>query len=344
MSTMRDVARLAGVSVSTVAAVINGTKPVSAALKQKIEAAIAECGYQKPARLHEEAQRTLAVILPGLGSSFFSPLLSGVCDAAGEHGFSAMLLDSKRSLSREEALLKRCARRGIRHVILDSLCPADQQDAYFAALEHDLIERNGMRIAVIERSLSNDAFESVSVDNEAAARLAAEHLISLGRRHLAHIAGAQEFPHARLREQAFRQALEAHGIPFDEKYRLQGDFTPLSGYAAMKSLLDNGLMPDGLFAANDQMAIGAMKALTACGLRIPQDCAVVGFDNLAASSLVTPGLTTIHFPIYQLGYRAAELLAAPRSVPAAHICLNCRLIQRGSTIEGISGDWTLMDW
>lgn len=348
MSSMRDVARLAGVSVSTVASVINGNKYVSEDLKRRIEAAIMQTGYRKPLPSdHDESQRTLAVILPGIFSTFFSPVLVSICDAASERNMSVMLMDSKRSIQTEITLLKNCIKHGIHNVILDSVCDVRHEEEYFSEIRREMIERRGMNIALIERRMADDAFFSVYVNNYNASYEATCHLLDQGCRHLVHITGANEFPHTRIREAAFRAALLEHGIRFDEKLLMQGDYTPLSGFAATRSILETGIPADGIFAANDQMAIGAIKALHAGGRKIPDDFAVVGFDNLPMASLVTPGLTTVQFPIYQLGYQAVNMLADTldgRRPDNPRLKLDYRLIIRSSSVRGHNDDWELLGW
>lgn len=346
LSNMRDVAKLAGVSVSTVAAVINNNKHVSEDLRRRIETAVIQTGYRKPSSDEDNIGRTIAVILPGIASSFFSTLLTGICDVASAHNMSVMLLDSKRSIKTEAKLLQMCVRQGVRNIILDSVCDIRHESEYFNDIRDNLIKRKGIHIAVMERKLPDDAFFSIYVDNYNAAYEAACHLLDCGCRRLVHVTGASEFPHTKIREDAFRAALMDRGVPFNEKLLLQGDFTPLSGFAAVRALLNNGVPADGIFASNDQMAIGAMKALISSGRKIPGDCAVVGFDNLAMSSLVTPGLTTVHFPIFQLGYQAALLLAERHRgrAPDPRVKLKCRLVVRGSTQPDKASDWDLLGW
>ena len=344
MSNMRDVAQRAGVSVSTVAAVINENKYVSEQLRIRIEDAIRQTGYRK--RCPEESDQILAVILPGIYSSFFPPLLNGVSDVVSENNLSLLLLDSKRSFQLEIKLLQKCIRQGVTNIILDSVCDIKHEEEYFAELRRQFIECKGVNIAVVERKLADEAFFSVYVDNYNASAEAMKHLIGCGCRRIAHIGGANEFPHTRIRENAYRAALEENGMTFDPRLLLQGDFTPISGSSTVRNLLSKGIPIDGVFAANDQMAIGAIKALHSCGYRIPEDCKVVGFDDLPASSLITPSLTTIHFPIYQLGYQAAQLIAQKlhRQNPISHVKLECRLIERESTVAGKFNDWDLSGW
>ena len=350
MASMRDVAAAAGVSVSTVAAVINNNKYVSPDLAKRVNEAIKATKYVRPdqlAAVAEAAQRDkmVAVILPGVYSSFFPPLLNGITDMASSKDIPVLLMDSKRSFSREKELMERAASYGIRQFILDSVCDIRNEEAYFGSIRKEYIEERGARVVVVERSVRDDAFSCVSVDNYAAAYQAAEHLIELGCRHPAHISGASQFPHAKIREEAFCQCLRDHGVEIDRRRILRGDFTPLSGFSSIHFLLENGIEVDGVFAANDQMAIGAMKALLSSGLRIPDDCAVVGFDDLPVSSLVTPSLSTIHYPVYQMGYRAMEMLSAPREAGRPDSCkLDCRLVKRNSTIKNGPFDWELLGW
>ena len=166
MSNMREVAKLAGVSVSTVSAVINDNKNVSGELRRKIEAAIVQTGYRKPSAEEDDIGRTIAVILPGICSSFFSPLLNGICDIANEHNMSVMLLDSKRSIKAEAKLIQTCVRRGIRNIILDSVCDIPHEEEYFADIRENLIRRRGMRVAVVERKLADEAFFSMALSQQ----------------------------------------------------------------------------------------------------------------------------------------------------------------------------------
>ena len=147
LSSMREVAELAGVSVSTVAAVINENKFVSPERKRRIEMAILQTGYRKRrASEGDELRRSVAVILPGTYSSFFPPLLNGISDVATEENMLVTLCDSSRSIQREKELLQMCRRRGIRNIILDSVCDMKHEAAYFSEMRQELLERYGMNI------------------------------------------------------------------------------------------------------------------------------------------------------------------------------------------------------
>ncbi len=346
MATMRDVAALAGVSLSTVASVINENKFVSSERKKRVEEAMLRLDYQKKTAAKVSNENEIAVILPGIGSSFFPPLLNGISDIANTKQFTVSLYDSGRSFHREEQILKSCAEKGVRNMILDSVCDINHEKQYFAELQKTMVRRYGIRLVVVERKLSMEGLASIYVDNYAASYEVTQHLIELGCRHLVHIGGASVFPNTKTRQDAFVQALFDHNMEPNPLRMLRGDFTPLSGYGLMQEMLDKGITMDGVFAANDQMAIGAMKALIASGCHIPDDIAVAGFDNLAISSVVSPGLTTVQFPIYQMGAQAVGIIAGLRDGNSTNmdVKLESKLIVRGSTQPGAKSDWTLHGW
>jgi len=344
MANMRDVAKAANVSVSTVSAVFSEKKFVRPALKERILQAAAAVGYSPAAKARQTAGMEIAVILPGVYSSYFSPLLSGMADRAGEAGAGLLLYDSGRNPQTERQALALLERRGVTDLILDSVCPSDEQ--LFSDLRARFVEKGAARVAILSRKLSMDGLFSIFVDHARAAYLATKHLIARGHTKIAHIRGDAVFPHAALRERGFRQALFESGIPVDERLVLTGDFTPVSGYAAATELFAKGIFPTAVFSANDQMAVGAIKAIRQQGLSVPEDVALVGFDDLAVSSLVSPGLTTVQYPIYQMGYLAVDLLLKARSgenVPA-QTELPARLIVRRSSDPAAQDDWNLQNW
>ncbi|MDO4546778.1 MAG: LacI family DNA-binding transcriptional regulator [Clostridia bacterium] len=347
MANMRDVATVAGVSVSTVSAALGSTKYVSPRLKARVMAAVRITGYgDAHGEVRCDVSRDVAVMLPGSYSSFFPPLLNGITDAASEFGYTVLLYDSDRVWTKEVAFIDEIARRGCQNVILDSICDLPHEAEYFAMIKKRLVEALGARVVVLEREIRDDAFFSVYVDNRQAARDATLHLIDMGHTRIAHIGGSRLFPHSSIREQGYCQALEERGIAPDEHLILRGDFSPISGYAAMSELLAKGIPATAVFSANDQMAVGAIKAITTQGLRVPEDIAVAGFDNLTISSLISPGLTTVQYPIYQMGYLAMSNLARSRAGEdiTRLTKLNARLVVRRSTDKRQIDDWNLQKW
>ena len=173
------------------------------------------------------------------------------------------------------------------------------------------------------------------VDNRLSARKAVEHLIGCGRREIAHIVGPDYVSVSRMRLLGYQDALKENGIPFNEKLVVKGDFLPLSGYQAMRRLFQTGEKISAVFAANDQMAIGAIRAIQEAGKAIPGEIAVAGFDNIFPSTLVSPPLTTVRVPNYDMGVAAAKRLLQRIEGKAAGdgetLLLGTELIVRGST-------------
>lgn len=347
MANIRDVAKAASVSISTVSSVLNGNKYVSDDLVQRVLHAVDEVGY-RPGEKESRTQprKSVAVILPGTYSSFFSPLISGIEDIASDHNYDVILYDSQRNFQRERELMGMLARRNVRNIIVDSVCCQKNESIYIEELKEKMIRRNGANIVMVEREVHDESVHSIFVDNYEASYLITRHLIDMGRRHIAHISGAEQFPHAEIRAQGYRKAMEDAGLEPDKRWLMMGDFTPLSGFGLVQELLGKGIDIDAIYASNDQMAIGAIKAIRKFGLKVPQDIAVAGFDNLKFSSLITPGITTIQYPVYQMGFQAMQMIAlleAGQSV-AQKVKLNTRLIVRQSTDAAVLEDWDLQEW
>lgn len=346
---MREVANIANVSISTVSAVLTGKKYVSPLLKTRVENAVNQLGYdRRKIRSHPFSgpEKEVGLILPGIYSSYFQPLLSGVEDVAGKEDYNVILCDSDRSWEKECHALDRLVQRGVRNIILDSVCGVADEKRYFEELLLPLAKERDIRICLLSRDSKYDEIWSVAIDHYGASYMATDYLIRQGRKRIVHISGDPAFPHATLRIQAYRMALLDAGIRLDERYLLKGDFTPISGYTAMQEFLNKGIGADAVFSANDQMAIGAMKAIALAGLRIPQDIAVVGFDDLSVSSLVSPGLTTIHYPIYQIGYGAMRSIVDSREGKEVqgHVRMNAKLVIRRSSDASKHDDWQLNKW
>ncbi|MEA4898260.1 LacI family DNA-binding transcriptional regulator [Bacillota bacterium Meth-B3] len=347
MKNIRDVAAAAHVSISTVSAVLKGEKYVSPHLKARVLAAMEQLGYtpKKRGRQRPRAALMVCVILPGIYSSFFPPLLNGITEAATEFGYTIQLSDSCRSWEKERELVRALIARGVNDLILDSVCPLSDEEAYFEEIRSAMEPRGG-NVVVLSRALKSDFFYQIYVDNYTTSYEATEHLIALGHRQIAHICGSDVFPHSALRARGYRTALLDHGIAVDEHLVLKGDFSPLSGYAAMDEFFAKGLKATAVFSANDQMAVGAVKAIRRQGLRVPEDVAVAGFDNLFVAGLIEPNLTTVQYPIYQMGYLAVRLLSERRQgqKPPLKTRLNARLIVRRSTDTSKVDDLNLQKW
>ena len=343
MSGMRDVAKKAGVSLSTVSVVLsNSDKYVSEDIRKKVFEAAEAVNYQMPIA-KKKSSRTIAVLLPTITSLFFSNLLSGIEDTVMEKGYVLLFGDSQFDFNREKNFVHTIQKQSLDGIIIDTVCPVSQEKEYFDELAELFVDRD-IPTVILERKVEHKKFSSIYIDNKRISYIATSHLIQKGYTSIAHLAGRPDDPLVIQRMAGYRQALSEYQIPYDENLICYGDFSPNSGYIAMKELLIRTGDFTAVFAANDQMAIGAMKAINSIGKRIPEDIAVVGIDNLSISSIVTPSLTTINVPTYQMGKTAAKIIMESSMKGNQKIDMICNLIVRKSTNPYANSEWELFGW
>jgi len=296
-ATIRDVARRAQMSVATVSRALNGFENVSEQARERIAAAVAELGYVPHAgarSLSLARNNAIGVVLPDLHGEFFSEIVRGMDREASRHGY--LLLLSTLHAGGEQATNAMRAMRG-RVDGLIVMAPHLGADELSAALP------TGLPSILINTRAGAGQHPSIHLDNAAGVRAVVEHLASLGRKRLIHIAGPADNIDAQEREAAFREAVAAHGL---EGRIVGGDFEMESGEAAIRRLLAEAIEFDAVFAANDNMAIGTLEALRAAGKRVPEEVAVVGFDDIPLARHM--GITTVRVRIAELGERALQRL------------------------------------
>jgi LacI family transcriptional regulator, galactose operon repressor len=330
---LEEIARIAGVSRSTVSRVVNGDKRVSDDARARVNEIITEYGYQPHAAARSLASRRtrmLGIRIPGEVSFIFSDphfpeMLQGVVDACNEADYGLMLMmEPENDPISAERIYQRVIRgRHIDGVILSTSVIGDPFAGRVAA--------DGIPAVMIGR---HPTLPTVDIDNADAARQAVAHLIDHGYRQIAHIPGPCTIAAANERKAGYEAALTEAGIPVDASLIEPGDFTELSGYLAMRQLLERPEgRPDAVFGGSDTMAVGALRAITEVGLSIPDDVAVMGFDALAIHTRNYPYLSTLSQSIPNLGRTAVELLlrriSDPDS-PAEHVYLSTELRLRGS--------------
>ena len=329
--TLEDIAREVGVSRSTVSRVVNEHPNVRDDVRRRVLDVIQSTGYHPNA-----AARTLAsqrswmigLVLPRSVSSFFTDpyfphLTQGIAQACNQHNYTLglFLVGTQED---EEKIFPRVSRRGF----LDGLLV---QSGQIGEVLIDRLVGSNLPLVVLGRPAHASNVSYVDVDNIAAAHNAVVHLIRLGYQRIATIAGPHNSTVSLDRMEGFRQALAERGRTFDEALVAEGDFSEASGYHAMQKLLT--AKPDAVFAASDIMAIGAMRAVREAGLRVPEDVAFVGFDDLPLATPPDPPLTTIRQPVYQFGTSAMEVLTdlIENGVqPARRIMMVTELIVRES--------------
>ncbi|HTY93364.1 MAG TPA: LacI family DNA-binding transcriptional regulator [Steroidobacteraceae bacterium] len=324
-ATIRDVARELGISVATVSRALSRPELLRRETRERVLAAVEALGY-RPNLLARGLRRgrthAILAIVPNL-SPFFLEILAGLEEVARDAGFAVLLGSSGGDRKREEACFDQVANvRADGVVLMTGSAPASYA--------------RGLRqlpplVAVLEK-LPGHRVPVIRTDHRIGAMTATRHLIELGHRRIAHIAGVP-IPSTAQRLRGYREALAAAQLPDDARLVQTGNFTMPSGATAMQALLDLDSPPTAVLCGNDEMAFGAVQALHRRGLAVPRDVSIVGFDDLNMAAFYNPPLTTVRIPRHEIGRRAAaeliELLAG-REVTREAV-LPTRLVIREST-------------
>jgi LacI family transcriptional regulator len=310
MATIRDVARASNVSIATVSRVFNESPLVSDDTRQRVVAAAARLGYWPNGiarSLITSRTHTLGALLPDLHGEFFSEVIHGIDLAAREKGFHLLV---SRSSSSEAELTS--ALRSMRGRVDGLIVMAPDVDAS-SALRH---AAGSVPIVLVNPEVAMHGLHAISIENVKGAQAVVEHLIGLGHRRVATIAGPLHNIDARQRLEGYRAALRDAGLPHDPALEVRGDFGEPSGYEAAEELLALDPRPTAVFVANDYMAIGALGALEDAGVRVPDGLALAGFDDIPMARYLTPPLTTVHVDLQRLGQRAVHHLLDAEGVRA----------------------------
>jgi LacI family transcriptional regulator len=332
-STLEDVARLAGVSRSTVSRVINDHPNVRSETRERVLQAIRRSGYQPNVvarSLVTNRTQIISMVIPEAVTTlftdpFFPLVLRGATETCNTHQYHLLLSLFTASADRHEVY-----QRVLRSGYLDGAIVAST--SLDDPLISDLLQD---RIPFVSIGRHPDGrVHYVDADNIGGARMAVEHLIRLGHRRIATITGRLDMTAGQDRLEGYRQALQAHHIQVEESLIVEGDFTESSGVVGIQWLLPAS--PDAVFVASDIMAIGALKALRQAAQRVPQDVALIGFDDVPAASVIEPALTTVRQPIERMGSMAVDLLlsvlesSSEEEAPAHRIILPTELVVRAS--------------
>jgi len=332
--TIRDVAQAAGVHVSTVSRALNPAKRglISEEVLQVVEAAAQRLGY-RPNRaasaLRTGRTHTIGVLVPDITNPVFPPILQGIEASAAARGYFVFVANvadpalappivERMQAQQVDGLINAIARRD------DPL------------LEH--LSRTGMHAVLVNRADESGRLPAVVSDDRLAMKLAVEHLLALGHRRIAHLAGPQQVPTGVGRRQGFEQALRDHGLAPSGVVEC-ASYSREAGREAMRELLASpGRRPQALVCCNDLVALGAYDELRAQGLRVPQDISITGHNDMPLVDMVEPPLTTIRLPHRELGWRAAEMLfdeIEGRSLSPSTVVLRPELVVRASTLAPV---------
>ncbi|WP_194396267.1 LacI family DNA-binding transcriptional regulator [Microbacterium atlanticum] len=327
--TIKDIAALAGVSRTTASRVLNGRGEVRSEVRARVEQVIADTGYRPLASAKSlVSQRTGVVgfVVP-LGASalfddpYFGVLIRGITRASAQHGITVALF-----IFDEE---------GDQDTLIDQVVGPRRVDGLIVSAFHtresliDRLSEFDVPVVTMGPNPYPAVFGSVSVDNLEGGRIAGRHMATLGRLQIAMINGPEDTPSGRERREGFIAGLGESGIVVDPKLIREGDYTRRSGEVRMRELLP--LSPRAVFVASDTMAVGALAVLAEHGMRVPEDVAVLGFDDLPSAS--DSGLSTVRQPIVEVADAALEILLQQVSDPEStkQIVMPVELVQRGST-------------
>ncbi|HUZ19129.1 MAG TPA: LacI family DNA-binding transcriptional regulator [Acidimicrobiales bacterium] len=330
--TLREVASLAGVHPATASRALNQKTRglVREETARRVEDAARQLDYRPDhlARsLKTRRSSTVGVLLPDLTNPLFPPIVRGIEDRLAPKGYVALIGNTDNDAERERLVLE-----GMRDRYIDGLIAATAQRRHPQLVA---IARSGLPVVLVNRVVDDHLLPSVSVDDEAGMRHAVAHLVSLGHRDIAHVAGPQRFSTGFRRFQGFVAGLRALGLsPDDRRMAFAESFSQAEGYRGTRELLGRGVGFTAIVAGNDMIALGCLRAFDEAGLSCPGDISLVGFNDTPFMDRIAPPLTTVRLPHYEVGVEAAQLLLdriANPTAPVKLLFLPPELVVRAST-------------
>lgn len=359
MATIVDVARRSGVAVSTVSNFINNKKYVSSDLGKKIEIAIKELNFEiDPVAQKMKARKshTIGLITADLGGLFYPYVMKGVYEIADEKGYQVIVNDTNSgsgelsAIAKEKSCFKKLIQNKVDGIIFASVFAQKEALLYFNEIRSYLKDIY-IPLVSVEQDFTMCGIDSVYTDGYQAAQMATKHLIECGCKHIVHIGGPYFTSIAKERVEGYLSVMRTASLDVDANNNIvYGNYSHQSGYRAMKLLLERVPNVDGVFSANDQMAIGALKALDEKKIKVPQEIKIIGYDDVFVSCLVEPPLSTIHIQKYRAGIEAARLLfdrieaKDDETISPRKIQMESELVVRRSTVPDMMDDWILKDW
>jgi len=330
MATIREVAKLAGVAPITVSRVINNTSYVSQKTRERVEAAIEELAYvpnMLGPSLHFKRTMTLAVVVSDITNPYWTTVIRGIEDIAQENGYFTILCNTDESEERQDHYIHMLLQRRIDGILL---VPTSSSPSPIK-----LIQRQDIPVVILGRQLAGVDVDIVRTDSITASYQLVRYLLSLGHRRIAVLTGPQKVSVAVDRVSGYLQALQEAGVPEDEAHVYWGSFTQESGYEMTQQMLLAESLPTALVATNNFLAIGVMWALRERNLRVPEDFALVTFDDIPPALASNPFLTAVTQSAREMGQRATQLLLDrlknESDVAPQHIFLPTEMVIRGSS-------------
>ncbi|MFT4114917.1 LacI family DNA-binding transcriptional regulator [Silvibacterium sp.] len=337
MANMKEIAKIAGVSLGTVSHVLNGSAAVREPLRKRVMEAVDALGYQ-PSQLARGLRRDktnmIGMIIPDVTNPFFPAVVRGAEDVAFEHGYRLVLCNTDNDHSKEIAHLNE-----LRTYLPSGLIviPSNFSDLTTQAESY---RRSGAAVVCVDRLPKDWNGDTVTADNEHGAYDATNYLLRQGHRHLAIITGPRHLTNAQQRLKGFKRALHEKKISIGPEYIQETSFDQQGGHAKTLLLLRMIPRPTAIFAGNDMIAFGAILAFREAGLRCPEDISLIGFDNLDMAEMCSPSLSSVSQPGYQMGNAAARILidrVRGDAGPAKHVVIETALKIRESVAPPPAG-------
>jgi LacI family transcriptional regulator len=330
MANMKEIARMAGVSLGTVSHVLNGSARVREPLRRRVEEAVQSIGYQPSALargLRRDKTNMIGMVIPDVTNPFFPAVVRGAEDTAFANGYRLILCNTDNDHSKELVHLNE-----LRTYLPSGLIviPSDFSDL---TRQTESYQQSGAAVVCVDRLPKRWHGDSVTAANEAGAHAATRHLVQLGHRRIAAISGPLHLTNAEQRLRGFRRAMTEAGLAVAPEFLQEASFDLPGGRSRGLLLLRMLPRPTAIFAGNDMIAMGVIQAIRELSLRCPEDVSVMGFDDLAFSALTNPPLASVMQPGYQLGATAARILldrVHGDTGPARHVVLQTELKIRES--------------
>ncbi|WP_195696111.1 LacI family DNA-binding transcriptional regulator [Priestia megaterium] len=308
MTTIKDIARVAGVSVTTVSRALNGYSDVNEKTRQKIAAVAKELNYSPNtlARgLVMQKSKTIGLLVSGISresvkDNFTFEVLCGVNERASTLGYDLILFNTNTMMQREKTYTQLCRERRVDGAIIQGI---KKEDPYLK----EVVESD-IPCVLVDIPVHSNSVGYVTTDNALGAKKAVEHLASLGHKHIGMINGHEDAFVSQERLNGYREALKECGLSFRSEWVVSGNFEEKKAEKAAREFLNRHKEVTAIFCASDLMALGALKACKELGLHVPKDISIVGYDNIVLASYSSPNLTTVGQEVYQIGYQAADLL------------------------------------
>lgn len=329
-TTIFDVAERAGVSYGTVSRVINQNPHVKAETRERVLIAMQDLGYvvNKQARgLAGGRTGMIGVLVPDLGTGYIGEIMRGIDAEVSRAGYDLVLYTTHREETKEAGYIASLTHGATEGLLL--VLPRSPGSSL------DTLRAHNFPFVLIDHQGINDQGPAVGATNWQGAFDATEYLIQLGHKEIGFIAGTLDLGCSRDRLAGYEAALRTHHIPYRADNVAYGDFFQPSGFSGAQALLTRLDRPTAIFASNDVMAMGVMEAVRVCGLRVPEDVSVIGFDDIPQSVLTYPPLSTVHQPLEKMGQVATQMLLDMLNNPekrASRIELPTKLMERGSTL------------